>query len=60
MVKLWAAQLTALSRPHSVIVSDISLQLRAKLYSLDKEDSTAITRQRQTTYLSIWFGRAQV
>ncbi|KAG2327018.1 hypothetical protein Bca52824_009746 [Brassica carinata] len=50
---------SGISRPFQVIIRDISLQLRAKLYSLDKEDTTIITRHHHPSYLSLWFGRVQ-
>lgn len=55
-------------RPSQQILKDIVLQMRSKLFSLDREtrplsrppNATSSTRQQQQTYLSIWFDRVQV
>ena len=54
------------ARPPVQIIKDISLQLRSKLFSLDRETTnlrrhvTLQTQQQQQTFLSIWFDRVQV
>lgn len=52
-----------ISRPTSLLVKDIFLQLRAKLYSLDREDQLCRTPSHQSaetiSYLSVWFDRFQ-
>ena len=47
---------TNASRSANMILKDITLQLRSKLFSLDREASSP-TRQQQPSFLSIWFDR---
>ncbi|WZZ09772.1 hypothetical protein YC2023_095693 [Brassica napus] len=53
-----------IARPPGQIIKEIALQLRSKLFSLDREPTvmqrlSTSTRQQQETYLTIWFDRVQ-
>lgn len=52
-----------IARPPVQIIKDIALQLRSKLFSLDREPTvmqrlSTSTRQQQETHLTIWFDKS--